>query len=144
MTEDDYLKLRLDDQIDWYSLNARKNKKLHYYSKAAIIIISSLIPLLAGIHFSGYYKDVIIGLLGASIAILTGITSLLKFQEKWSEYRMTAETLIQEKILFQTSTGPFSDEQDSFKLLVNRFESLLTREHNAWSQYINENNNTHT
>ncbi len=55
---------------------------------------------------------------------------------------MTAEAAIQEKILFQTLSGPYDKQPEPFKLLVKRVENLLSKEHDHWSQYINENNNT--
>lgn len=142
MNEEDYLKNRIDDQINWYNAKAHTNKNYHYTSKALIIIISSIIPLIAGIEIDSRFKNIILGLLGTSIAVLTGLTALLKFQEKWSEYRMTTEAAIQEKILFQTLSGPYDKQPEPFKLLVKRVENLLSKEHDHWSQYINENNNT--
>lgn len=138
MTEEEYIKTRIDDQIEWYSNNASTNKSLNHWSKGAIIVFSAAIPLLAGFDFCSELKNVILGLLGAFIAILSGISGLLKFQEKWTEYRTTSETLKHEKILFQTNTGPYSEETEPFKLLVTRTENLVSKEHSAWSQYINK------
>ena len=142
MNEEDYLKNRIDDQINWYNSKAHINKNYHYFTKAMVIIVSSIIPLIAGIEIDGSLKNVLLGLLGTCIAVVTGLTSLIKFQEKWSEYRMTAEAAIQEKILFQTLSGPYDKQAEPFKLLVKRVENLLSKEHDHWSQYINENNNT--
>lgn len=140
MTEEQYIELRIDNQISWYSNRASTNKYLHHWSKALVIAFSAAIPLLAGIEFELSAKNGLLGLLGALIAILAGLSGLLKFQEKWTEYRTTSETLKHEKILFQTRTGPYSDEQEPFKLLVTRIENLISKEHSAWSQYINKQN----
>ena len=139
MKEEDYLKTRIDDQINWYNAKAATNKKLHYSTKSLIIIISSFIPLMAGIEMESQFKNILLGLLGTCIAILTGLTALIKFQEKWLEYRTTSESMIQEKFLFQTLTGPYDNQSEPFKILVNRIENILSNEHVSWSQYMNEN-----
>ena len=140
ITESDYIKNRLDDQISWYSRKASTNKAFHHWTKGLIIFFSAIIPLVAGIEFQHLIKNIILGILGSFIAILSGLSGLLKFQEKWTEYRTTSETLKHEKILFQTRTGPYDEESDSFKLLVTRIENLVSKEHSAWSQYINKEN----
>lgn len=140
MTEEQYIKERIDDQIKWYSNKATSNKILNHWTKGTIIVFSATIPLLAGINFCAELKNIILGILGALIAVLSGLSGLLKFQEKWTEYRTTSETLKHEKILFQTKTGPYSEESEPFKLLVTRTENLVSKEHSAWSQYINKQN----
>lgn len=140
MTEQEYIKTRVDDQIAWYGKRASVNKMLNHWTKGLIIVFSATIPLVAGLDFCSTLKNIILGVLGSLIAILSGLSGLLKFQEKWTEYRTTAETLKHEKILFQTLTGPYSEETTPFKLLVTRIENLVSKEHSAWSQYINKQN----
>ena len=140
MTEQEYIKSRVDNQISWYSKKASTNKLLNLGTKSLIIAFSATIPLLAGVEFSAIAKNITLGVLGSLIAILSGLSGLLKFQEKWAEYRTTSETLKHEKILFQTNSGPYSEEVEAFKLLVTRIENLISKEHSAWSQYINKEN----
>jgi hypothetical protein len=138
MTDQEYIKTRIDDQITWYSEKATINKLLNHWTKGFIIIFAAAIPLVAGLDFCSTIKNTVLGVLGSLIAILSGLSGLLKFQEKWTEYRTTSETLKHEKILFQTRTGPYSEDQEPFKLLVTRTENLVSKEHSAWSQYINK------
>lgn len=138
MTESEYLSNRLDDQITWYSKKASKNKYFHLWSKGLVIFLSSLIPLLAGISIDILPKDILLGTIGFIIAVLAGLSGLLKFQEKWSEYRTTSETLKHEKMLYETQTGPYDAIDEPFKLLVTRVENLISKENSAWSQYINK------
>lgn len=139
MTEKEYIEKRIDDQITWYSNKATRNKLLNHWNKGLIIVFSATIPLVAGITFCPTIKNIVLGILGTLIAILSGLSGLLKFQEKWIEYRTTTETLKHEKILFQTKTVPYNEE-DPFKLLVTRIESIVGKEHSAWSRYINKQN----
>lgn len=138
ITEKEHIETRIDDQIIWYSKKAITNKSLNHWTKGLIVVFSSSIPLAAGLEFYTTMKNVVLGVLGTLIAILSGLSGLLKFQEKWAEYRTTSETIKHEKILFQTNTGPYSEEAEPFKLLVPRIENLVSKEHSAWSQYINK------
>lgn len=138
MTEGEYIQTRIDDQIAWYSQKATTNKLYNHFTKGLIIVFSAVIPLIAGLELCSTIKNITLGILGSLIAILSGLSGLLKFQEKWTEYRTTSETLKHEKILFQTKTGPYSEDQEPFKLLVTRTENLVSKEHSAWSQYINK------
>lgn len=140
MTEQEYIKTRIDDQITWYSDKATINKLYNHWTKGLIIVFSATIPLIAGLESCSSFKNIILGILGSLIAIISGLSGLLKFQEKWTEYRTTSETLKHEKILFQTKTGPYNEEPEPFKLLVTRIENLVSKEHSAWSQYINKQN----
>jgi hypothetical protein len=140
MNESDYIKTRIEDQIKWYSNKADINKQLNNWTKVLIIIFSCTIPFIAGLDFNPTIKNILLGILGLLIAIFSGISGVLKFQEKWTEYRTTSETLKHEKILFQTRTGPYSEALDPFKELVTRIENLVSKEHSAWSQYINKQN----
>ena len=140
MTEEEYIKERLDDQIKWYSKKATKNKSLNNWFKAFIIILSATIPFVVGTEFDETLRNIILSAMGVIITILSGLSGLLKFQEKWTEYRTTSETLKHEKYLFQAKAIPYSDEKEPYKLLVTRIEYIISKEHSMWGQYINHKN----
>lgn len=140
MNEQEYIKTRLDDQITWYSNKATKNKLYNYWIKGSVITLSATIPLVAGTEFCSTIKNLILGILGSLIAILSGFSGVFKFQENWTEYRITSETLKHEKFLYQTKSGPYIEHPDSFNLLVTRIENLVSKENSIWSQYINKQN----
>ncbi len=140
MTEQEYISKRIDNQIAWYSSRASINKRLNHWFKGSIIVFSSAIPLVAGIEMFSQTKNILLAILGSLISIFSGVSGLLKFQEKWTEYRTTSETLKHEKILFQTKTGPYNVQRDPFKELVTRIENLVSKENSLWSQYINKQN----
>ncbi|GAB1263533.1 DUF4231 domain-containing protein [Aurantivibrio infirmus] len=132
---EDYLKQRVEDQINWYdkksSLNQHRFKRLQMLS----IIFASCIPLLTAISFKEYDTvfRFIIALLGTLIAIISGFLSLNKFQENWVEYRACAESLRREKYLYLTRSGPYAeDEENLFALLVERCEGIMTNEQLGW------------
>lgn len=131
MTEQEYLSQRVDDQVSWYNKKAKTNKTYHYWCKCIIMIFSAGIPVIALIHMNLQYKDILLGVLGAVIAILTGMSGLMSYQEKWTEYRQSAEELLHEKMMFTTRTGYYKEH--GFDHFVERVESVLKGERSNWS-----------
>lgn len=135
---ENYIENRLQNQIDWYSKKSTTNKRYNYLFKTTILIISTSIPLLSGIPIlDDNLIRIVLGVLGAIIAIMSGIVSLFKFQEKWTNYRTTSETLKHEKYLFLTKTTPYN-EQDAFGTLVSRVESIISRENSDWNSFFSK------
>lgn len=139
MTPEEYIQLRVDDQINWYSKKSGINKKYHYLTNVWVIIFSAIIPFATGINDqTDNLMSYFIGLLGILIVILTGFSTLYKFQDKWSNYRKTAELLTHEKFLFQTNSGAYASHKNPFKLFVYRVENIINEEVSNWNKYINE------
>ena len=139
MAPEEYLKDRIDDQINWYNTKSGINKKYHYLTKILIIIFSAIIPFATGIQTEyPVLINYLVGLLGVLIVILTGIATQYKFQEKWNTYRKTSEILTHEKFLFQTKSGAYAKHKDPFRLFVFRSENIMSEELSTWSTYINE------
>tara|TARA_B110000908_G_scaffold159239_1_gene201201 strand:+ start:803 stop:1231 length:429 start_codon:yes stop_codon:yes gene_type:complete len=137
MSDKEYLESRVDDQIAWYNKKSSINKKYHLRLKALIIIFSSLIPFATGYNsIDRPWVDYIIATLGVLIAVFTGLTTLYKFQDKWSNYRMTGEALLHEKYLFQTNSGSYASHKEPFKLFVFRIENIINTEIASWSEYV--------
>ncbi|SFR34169.1 Protein of unknown function [Robiginitalea myxolifaciens] len=143
MEEADYMKVRVEAQRAWYSKKSSLNKKYHYRFNAAILICSALIPFLSGYEnlnlsplLSGEIPSSwVVGLLGVSAASLTGITALVKFQDKWTTYRAAAEALTREKMLYDTATYPYDKGGNNFNLFVRNIEEILGNENKGWVQF---------
>jgi len=139
MTEEEYIKERVDDQIAWYGKKSATNKTYHLWSNALIIVFAALIPFFAGLYEETVtWTKYIIALLGVLTATFTGISALYKFQEKWMTYRITGESLKREKILFQTRTEPYTSGSSSFNQFVSTAESIMNNENAVWTQIINK------
>ncbi len=138
MKESEYISDRLDNQSDWFGRKASENKNRHYMVQLTVITMSAFIPFFTGIDLGlpDYLKEIVIGLMGVSIAVVSGAGSLYKFQDKWTEYRITRELLKREKINFQTRTGLYAKSADPFVLLVQRVEEILSNERDNWKNYI--------
>lgn len=136
MNPEEYMKDRVDNQIDWYDKKSAFNQKWLKRLQVIAILSASTIPFLAG-YSSGEDETirVCIGILGLIVAAITAVLSLYKFQEHWLEYRTTCESLRHEKYLYLTQTVPYNAE-DAFSSFVQRIESLISKENTDWLQYM--------
>ncbi|NKC16680.1 MAG: DUF4231 domain-containing protein [Gammaproteobacteria bacterium] len=140
MNEEGYLKERLDDQLTWYSKKSQHNRKWFKRLRLMEIVSAALIPFLSGMGDKVAYSQWIIGGLGVGIAIAAAITALFKYQENWIEYRTTAEQLKHEKYVYLTNAKPY-DTEEKFHLLVERVESLISKENSAWASMARKQSN---
>mgnify|MGYP003625419324 CR=1 FL=1 len=134
MNEDEYILSRVDDQIDWYDRKSQNAQCWFKWLRGAEIVAAAAIPLIAGFATEPFPLTLVVGVLGTSIAVISATISLNQFQENWTEYRTTCESLKHEKFLFLTKADPYH-EIDSFRRFVQRVESLISKENSAWSQY---------
>ena len=134
LTPDEYISERVDDQIGWYDNKSQRSQRWFKRFRGLEIIAAGIIPLFAGFGGGSTWSLIVVGVLGAIVAILASLLSLNQFQENWIEYRTTCESLKHEKYLFLTSAEPYNEE-GPFGLFVQRIESLISKENSAWSQY---------
>lgn len=133
-----YIEKRLEDQRDWYSKKSIVNKNYHHWFKLMTIVFSILITVILGLENYLSISNIsapIASVLGALVAILTSVSGLMKFEEKWINYRGCSEQLKRERYLFEAGSAPY-DKKDSNKLLVSRVENIISRENTDWSTYI--------
>ncbi|MDW6005462.1 DUF4231 domain-containing protein [Vibrio mangrovi] len=135
MNEQQYIAERVDDQITWYSKKSQKAQRWFKQLRIVEILSAAAIPLIAGFAKDPFPVTLTVSLLGALIAVISSVISLNQFQKNWTEYRTTSESLKHEKVLFLTKTEPYHKEEDSFRLFVQRVESLISKENSAWLQY---------
>ncbi|KAA8710011.1 DUF4231 domain-containing protein [Lactococcus garvieae subsp. garvieae] len=134
MKEGEYLKTRLDDQLNWYDKKSQRYKKAYLFSRITSIILAILIPLFSGLAKDfGWWIFNLIAVIGAVIALIEGVSSLLKYQENWISYRTIAETLKHEKYMFLTKTGVYKDVESPFTDLVERVETIISSENVNWA-----------
>ena len=134
MTAEEYIKERLDSEIDWYDKKSKRNKTGYYSLRVVEILCAISIPFLMG-----YVSDTtpalkfIVGFLGLIVGVISGFLGLFQAQENWISYRTTCETLRHEKYFYQTKSRPY-ESKDPFPLLVERVEVLISKENTSWSQ----------
>jgi len=137
IAEETYIQQRLDDQIKWYDTKSMKAQRSYKRLKSLEIAMSAVIPLLIGFIEDWKVWSTIIGVLGVLITGIEGWLSLTKYHENWIEYRSICETLRHEKYMYLTRTGVY-DADHPFKMLVERVESIISKENVNWA---NLNNN---
>jgi hypothetical protein len=132
MTPEEYLRARVDDQIDWYSKKSKSNQNWFKGLKLVELASAAVIPFVAGMSSIIPCSAWILGMLGVMVAICAGVTSVYHHQENWINYRATSEALKHEKFLFQTQSGAYADDS-SFESFVQRIEALISRENSTWA-----------
>jgi hypothetical protein len=135
VTEDEYIEQRLGDQINWYDDKSGSAQKMYKRLRGAEFICAAFIPVLAAFGVTYSFVPIVMGVLGAVVVVLASFLSLGQYQENWVQYRTTCESLRHEKYRFLTKTGPYGDK-DAFSLLVDRVESLISKENSEWSQAV--------
>jgi hypothetical protein len=143
MDPNDYLASRLEPQIQWHSRAAAKNKLAHASIRSVEILCAALIPFLTGHQAGNTHVAVVIGLLGTTIAVLAGTASIFQLEQRWTEYRTTAEALKREKFLYSTGSGPYHAKDSDFQMLVERIENILTAQNVTWASSRTEHAKAH-
>ncbi len=134
--DQEYMKIRVDNQIKWYSKKSQQNQKAYRFIRLFEIIFSAGIPFIVG--FADIRIDLVrwsVALIGVLLAISVGIISLYKFQEKWVAYRTTCETLKHHKYKYITKTTPY-DGDDALSAFVENVETLISAENTNWADTI--------
>lgn len=138
MDYEKYKRERLDEQINWYDKKSQLEKKWYYRIRTSQLMLSASIPVLTGFVLNYHWILKGIAIIGATITILEGISSVKKYHEKWIQYRTIAEALKKEKFTFSAHAGVYDSENiDTFKTLVERCESIISSENINWANMDN-------
>lgn len=132
MTQETYINERLEHQIDWYDSRSIRCQKWYKRLKRTEVLLATAIPLISGFATTVKWLPIVIGFLGATIAVIEGYLSIGKYHENWIEYRSICETLRHEKYMFLTKTGVYKGEEP-FDMLVERIESIISKENVNWA-----------
>ena len=76
MNEEEYLKNRLDDQIDWYDRKSTQNQNAFKRLQVILIVAAASIPFISGYVDDLKYLQYLVGGIGVLVAAITGILSL--------------------------------------------------------------------
>lgn len=142
LPKDDPIFARLEDQLSWYSAKSRAARSTFKRIKVIEIVAAALIPFLTGQPFPGVAY--IVGGLGVLITILEGLLHLNQYQENWTDYRNTAESLKHEKFLFLAKAGPYAGAADPRVMLAERTEALISQENTQWQASMQKSAQTNT
>ena len=116
MNEQEYIEQRLDEQQKWYSAKAQWNQTRYKRLRMLEVIIAAGIPFATTLLALNSNLNYLVAFLAFIIAAASGLVALNRYQDIWLEYRITAEALKREKLLFLTRTPPY-DVADPFHAL---------------------------
>ncbi len=143
MYDEDYIRDRLDNQIAWYDRKSSFNQKRYKKYKRLEFIIAATIPVIttltAIIPHDLLEKVLLISAAfgGIILVVINKTLELENYFKFWKEYRTTCESLQYERALYLTRSEPY-DEKDAFPLLVQKVESILSKETQRWQQRVRQ------
>ncbi|MCT0025327.1 DUF4231 domain-containing protein [Weissella confusa] len=126
---DKYIRLRLNDQIDWYDNKSAIMKKRYLFWKSVTFTSGACVPFMVAMGISKW----ITGSFGVIVVISESVLSVFKYHDLWVEYRKNTEMLQKELVMFQTRTGIYRDSEFPFADLVERSETLISNENINWT-----------
>ena len=138
MSPDQYLKHRVDDQLNWYSKKSTANKNWHFRLQLITLVAAALVPVVS-LSLTEAGGRILVAIIGSIAAIAAGVVALYQFRDLWIDYRSTAERLKYEKYLFLTGSEPYANS-NCFSLFVNRVENTILQENRGWHEKISINN----
>ena len=133
MDEQTYLKNRVEEQFNYLDKSASLNQWRYKALRSLSLVASVLIPLLSGfLEKGGLVLTIVIGGLGALVAIAQGLLSLNRYHENWTQYRVTAEALKRERLLYENRSSYYGQAAEPYRLFVENIETLLSGENTKW------------
>lgn len=135
VTPEEYIETRLEDQIEWYGRKSSSNQRMYKRLQLITVVSSSSIPFLSAYTSEYNFIAIIVGVIGVTVAAITAVNSLYKYQENWISYRSTSESLKLQKFLYLTGTDPYHEE-GAFNLLVQNVEMIISKENATWSKQM--------
>lgn len=133
MNNQEYIKNRVDNQIDWYDKKSTKNKKAYLSIKVCSIIFSAAIPVLTGLSVYSKYYLIFVSIFGSLTLILTSLSSIFRWHDNWIRYRSISEQLKHEKYAYLTNSGVYESNSLTFNSFVDRCESFISSENINWT-----------
>lgn len=134
MNIDNYITERVDKQQEWFSNKSRLNKRYSNFITGATVVLSILVPCV--ISFSGIFGKI----LSILCSILIALGSSFKFNDKWSIYRLTSESLKREKFLFLTKAGNYRYNDDAEPDFVESIEQIIYDSNDNWKRVLKSPN----
>lgn len=135
---DYYFDTLLKGQPGWYSKSADKQKRRHLFFAIAVIVLGAVISLLQVVEDAQQYIRHLTAGLGALVAILRSLDSLLRPGETWLGYRKASESMKREYRLYVAQADEYADAPDekaAFRLFAARVETVIAEEQQLFWQF---------
>ena len=138
ISQEEYLKERVEPQMDYYSKVSRQAKLVHSRTQITIIVLGLLVPVVVNLNLDTLglttqsYINWMATILSLSLAIISGVANFKKDGDHWINYRLTLEALKRERILFLTGSEKYLNHDHAFNLFVETIEKILTGEKDSF------------
>jgi len=119
---------RLQEQIDWYEREARRNNWGHKTCKIVSISTAAAIAVLA----SAASDPRVVAALAALLVVAQGAQEVFQFQANWVTFGRTKEVLKREQALYRAKAGPYQRTDHPDRLLAERTEAVAALELDTW------------
>ena len=130
MTDDEYMKDRLNPLIEWYERKSTWDKHWYVGLKVAEGLLAAIVTLCTGFLTGPWQLRFIVAASGALLILSQGLHAFCKYHENWQSYRLTAERLKHVKYLYLTQTEPYKNP--NVGVLVENVEAIIKEEHEHW------------
>lgn len=147
ITRENYIEKRLNTQIKWYSSKSRQSQKKFKIFMIFTFVLNATIPvamLFSDINTFTLKTKIITAFCSSLVTIFSSVIQLNSYQENWLKYRAICESLLREKIFFETKCGNYKNCSDSKDLLIVTCETLMANERNEWLSLNTEKNYSST
>lgn len=121
----------IDEQQDWYDKYATKNKRYHTIITISKLVISTCIPIISLSITELSWANYTVAILGAIIAVLTGLQASFRFKDNWIKFRHTSYNLRFEKLLYKNSAPPYGKNERKFEA-IRHIKEIMDSEHIQW------------
>lgn len=138
MQAKDYIDDRLIYKIKLYFKFSRRCERAYRFIVFFTLLFGALVPIFMNWDYLNGYNFGEDSNLGKQLAtffsiiviILVSFEATFKFRERLQNYKKTEDQLTHELYLFQSGTYPYElkSEEDNFRLLVFRVESIIREE----------------
>lgn len=143
MKINEYMKERVDNQIEYFDEESIKNRKYYFSLSKAKIIVSALITFISLVFGEKTFVSIIIGLLSSLVTVTESIMNLKQYDEKWMIYRLTNEALKREKYLYEMSAGCYENLHNNLKNIkfTRNIESIIATSNDDWKKICEDRKN---
>jgi hypothetical protein len=127
--------LQLDEGIEFYRRNARRQMRWYRVLKAVQVVVSFLVPT-AVITLPGDWAKNVAGVLGALLAAIESFNQIFGFQRHWRRWRTAERALVREKAEFECKAGHYVSSGEAKQpeaLLCERINSIMAQELAEWT-----------
>lgn len=128
----DYLKNRVDDQINYFDVKALENQKKYKRIKSIAIVCNILTTMTIALAFTVPENfKVFMGIVALILSTLVLATyqweEFQNYGAKWEKFRLVAEELKTEKMLFVHCSGPYKNDDaiDNEKRFIEKVEMMM-------------------